>query len=176
MQTAENPSSPGSLAPPAGRTEVAWLHVACGLVGLALAAYSWYLHVLIAAGGDSGCGISESISCDKVIGSKPWGAPFGVPLGIFGMAYFAIVLLTAVAKREERVSAAWQRLAVAGVGLVFSLGLEYVMWVILRHGCPVCMLTHGVTLINLGFALTGLFRAQGKGTPLPREGASLPAG
>lgn len=145
-------------------TEIAWFHVLCALVGLALAGYSWHLHNLVVAGADTGCGISESISCDKVIGSKPWGAPFGVPLGVFGLVYFAIVLLTSFAKVVDRPTAVTQRLLVACVGILFSLGLEFVMWVILRHGCPVCIITHLVTVVNLGFALVAWRRER---PPLP---------
>ena len=145
---------------------IAWPQIICGLLGLGLAVYTLYLHKLIEAGASTGCGISDTISCDKVIGSKPWGAPFGIPLGVFGSVYFVIVLLTAFSPAQGWASATVQRLGVATVGIVFSLGLEYVMWGILHHGCPVCIMTHVVTLVNFVFALAAYFRL-GRSAGLP---------
>ena len=139
---------------------IAWPQIICGLLGLGLAGYSLYLHKLIEAGASTGCGISDTISCDKVIGSKPWGAPFGIPLGVFGAVYFVVVLVTAISSSKELVSATLQRLGLAVIGIVFSLGLEYVMWGILHHGCPVCISTHIVTLVNFVFALAAYVRLR----------------
>jgi uncharacterized membrane protein len=140
--------------------EISWPHIACGAAGLVLSAYAWHVHQLILAGAATGCGITETISCDKVIGSKPWGAPFGVPLGVYGLAFFVLVLITAAGNGQDKRAAVLQRLAVGTLGLTTSLGLEFIMWVLLHHGCPVCMATHLVCLMNFIFAFLGWRRLK----------------
>lgn len=151
--TSEDPSHP---VPP--RVKVYWGHVICGVIGLGLAWYSLIVHNRIKAGESGACGISES--CDVVIGSEQWGQFLGIPLGLFGMLYFAIVLLTSVSNPGKIKVDAFQRLGVAIAGLLSSLGLEYVMWVIIKAGCPVCMSIHIVTLVNFLLALAGWLKLR----------------
>ena len=147
---------------PSQRMKVYWGHVACGILGLGLAWYSLIVHNRIKAGVSDACGISEI--CDIVIGSPRWGQFLGIPLGLFGMLFFAVVLLTAVSKTRKLQGDALLRLGVATVGVASSLGLEYVMWAIIHAGCPVCMSVHAVTLINFLLALAGWLRLRGTAT------------
>lgn len=170
--TAQN-SGDGSPAVP----RFNWDHILLAVLGLALSGYAVHLHNLVAAGAATGCGISETISCDKVIGSKPWGAPFGIPLGMFGLAYFGVVAVTAVNNPDlgwdAYRKAALVRLGLGTAGVLSSMALEFVMWVILRHGCPVCIATHLVTLVNFLFALVHWLRLRPR-QPLPE--ATVPMG
>lgn len=153
-----NPPPEETTVQPSARMKVYWGQVVCGVLGLGLAWYSLIVHNRIKAGVSGACGISES--CDIVIGSEQWGQFLGIPLGIFGMVYFVLVLLTAVSNRDKLKSDAMQRLVVAVAGVVFSLGLEYVMWVIIKAGCPVCMSIHVITLVNFLLALAGWWRLR----------------
>lgn len=141
-----------------GPLRIAWPHAILALPGLGLSIYSIIVHNRVRAGVEGACGISQS--CDNVIGSKQWGEFMGIPLGVFGTAFFVLVLVTAISTSNKPNLDTLQRLAVATVGVIFSLGLEYVMWVILKEGCPVCISVHIVTFINFAFALAGWLKLR----------------
>ncbi len=133
---------------------VSWPHVVLGLIGFGIAAYSLVVKRRLAAGADSGCGFTETISCDNVIGNRIYGEFLHIPWGVWGMVFFVVVLLTAVNRingEESRAStmrqaALWQ-LAVATAGILTSVALTYVSKAILGAWCPVCMATHAVTTL-----------------------------
>ncbi len=141
----------------APRTTIAWPHLILALIGIALSIYAVRAHNLIDAGQSSGCTISESISCDTVIGSK-WGEFAGIPLGYFGGLFWIMVALTAISGAGVSFkSAALQRLGVATVGLLFSVGLFYIAEFVIpgdKH-CPICLGTHFTSLVNFVFAVVG---------------------
>jgi uncharacterized membrane protein len=67
---------------------VSWPHIVLGLVGLAISYYSVVVKRRIDAGSDTGCGFSQSVNCDAVIGSAQYGTFLGLPWGMWGMAFF----------------------------------------------------------------------------------------
>jgi len=125
-----------------------------GALGFAISIYAFRLHSIIKAGGESGCGFTETISCDKVLASQ-YGALFGIPLGAFGMAYFVLVILTAVTTNPKTTLQAEtaQRLIVATVGLIGAAILAYISYGIIKAACPVCMATHATIAAIFAVAL-----------------------
>ncbi len=134
---------------------VSWPHLGLGLIGLAVSSYAFVLHLRVKAGG-SACGVSETINCDKVLTSR-YGEIFGVPLGLYGVVFFLIVLTTAVTTeppaRDRAV--ALQRLLVAGVGFASSVLLTFISWTQLHALCLVCLGTHATTLTLFIVSLVG---------------------
>ena len=144
-----------------GGVRVAWTHVVLSVLGLAASVYAVHLHALVKAGQSTGCGITDTISCDKVIGSQ-YGEFFGIPLGVFGGLFWAIVLVTAISgKSVSPRSAALQRLAVGAVGIVTSVVLAYISLGVLHKFCPVCATTHVLSGINFLVALAGAWKLRG---------------
>lgn len=143
-----SPSKPGA--------RVAWPHVILSVLGIGAGLYAAYLHALVMAGRATGCGISETISCDKVLGSN-YGNFLGIPLGYYGALFWALMLVSSIsgATTSPR-SAAWQRLGLASVGLATSLVLAWLSLGVLRHFCPVCATTHVLSGINFLFAVWGI--------------------
>lgn len=125
-----------------------------GALGFAISLYAFRLHAIIKGGGESGCGFTETINCDKVLASQ-YGAFFGLPLGAYGMAYFVLVILTAVTTNPKisRRQETSQRLVVAGAGLIGAGVLAYISYGILKAACPVCMATHATILAIFAVAL-----------------------
>ena len=152
-------------APPAQsatKTHCAWPHLVLAVLGIAVSIYAIWAHGRVESGLLTGCGISESISCDAVLGSK-WGKFFGIPLGYFGLLFWAIVGVTAISSAGTNLkNAALQRLGVAAVGLVFSIGLFYIGEFIIRKHCPICLSTHTLSLLNFVFAVVGWRRIAKK--------------
>lgn len=156
MQTSSDISEIAAPATAGKTLHLSWPHLLLGAAGMALSVYSWHIHRVIKAGGESGCGLSESLNCDKVL-SSPYGEFFGIPLGVYGMMFFAIVLLTAVST-EANIS--WcqfrlTQLAIATAGILTSLGLLYISKVILQAYCPICLGIHTTTTLLF---LTSLFQ------------------
>ena len=143
-------------AAPATGVRIAWPHVVLGLLGIGAGLYAVHLHALVMAGRSTGCGISETISCDKVLGSS-YGELLGIPLGFYGALFWALVLVSSVSNATTLPrAAARQRLTLASVGLLTSLVLAWVSLGVLRHFCPVCATTHVLSGINFLFAVWGV--------------------
>ena len=103
---------------------VSWAHVIPSLIGIGLSVYSLYLHHEIKTTGSSGCGFTETINCDKVLGSR-FGEFMHIPLGGFGLVFFLIVLVLAVTTQPPSADrgVARSRVAVASGGLLVSITL-----------------------------------------------------
>src|SRR5687767_1551329 len=111
---------------------LSWPHIVLSLIGLWLSFDAWQAHLRVKSGGDSGCGVTATINCDKVLTSQ-YAEFFGIPLGIYGVVYFAVVLLTAI---SSEANFSWRRfrltqLALATLGVISSLALTYISKVLL---------------------------------------------
>jgi len=155
----EKPSSPD-----AAKRQISWPHLLLGLAGLAVSAYAIHVHQVVAAGGQSACGISATINCDAVIGSK-YGVLLGLPLGVWGMAYFALMMLTSVTDptTPPRI-AVLMRVIVAAAGFVTVLGLAYISYIIIKVTCPVCMTIHVIITIVFLYSLFEMWQMRRKST------------
>ena len=131
-----------------------WPHMYLGALGVAISLYAFLVHRRVKAGGDSGCGFTETINCDKVLSSQ-YATIFGIPLGAFGMVYFAVVILLAVTTNRNitRRQESSQRLAFASLGLAGTAVLSYISYGILKVACPICMATHATILAIFGVSL-----------------------
>ena len=140
---------------------LSWPHLALGAIGLALSAYAWHEHLVIKAGNESGCYVSETINCESVLSSK-YAELVGIPLGVFGMVYFAVVLMTAISTEADFSPRrfALTQLAVSLVGIATATVLIYISKVIIGAFCPICMATHATTSLLFLFSLRACFRAR----------------
>jgi uncharacterized membrane protein len=146
------------------KRQISWPHLVSGLIGLAVSAYAIYVHNIVAAGGQSACGISATVNCDAVIGSK-YGVLLGLPLGVWGMAYFAVMMLTAVtdSTTPPRI-AVLMRSLVAAAGFITVLGLAYISYIIIKVTCPVCMTIHVIITIVFLYSIFEMWQMRRKST------------
>ena len=151
-------------SPDPAKRQISWPHLVLGLIGLAVSAYAIHVHSIVAAGGQSACGISATINCDAVIGSK-YGVLLGLPLGVWGMAYFALMMLTSVTDptTPPRI-AVLMRTMVATAGFITVLGLAYISYIIIKVTCPVCMTIHVIITIVFLYSLFEVWRMRRKST------------
>lgn len=143
-------------------TRISRAHLVLGALGFVVSLYSLVVHLRIKAGESSGCDISETINCDAVLSSQ-YGTWFHVPWGVWGMAFFVIVLLSASAKEAnaaDRAKAATWRLAIAFAGIATSIALTYVSKVLIGAFCPICLATHAVTLTLFVVSLRDFLQAR----------------
>lgn len=150
-------------AGPRDRSFVAWPQLVCAALGFGLSVYAFHIHQLVLAGENTGCGITATLSCDAVIGSR-FGVVLGIPLGLYGVVFFLVMALMSFSSQGDSLPAAKQRLVLATLAVLGSLALEYIMWAILHKGCPVCMSIHALCFINFFFAWA-TYRGWGRRVP-----------
>ncbi|MDQ3814953.1 MAG: vitamin K epoxide reductase family protein [Armatimonadota bacterium] len=134
---------------PENRVRLSWPHLILGVIGSMVSLYALIIHNRIKAGGESGCGFTETINCDKVLTSD-WGVFLHIPLGAWGMAFFFIVILTAITTAPPTTSArriAAPRLLVATLGLAACGVLSYISLAIIGAACPICIATYVTTFL-----------------------------
>jgi uncharacterized membrane protein/protein-disulfide isomerase len=147
-----------------------WLVMALALVGLGAAGTSTYVHyrLLTEPGFTSFCDVNTTVSCTQAYLSQ-YGSLWGVPVAIFGVLYFALVLMIAgfvwqpTSAMRERAPAYIFMLSLPA--LVFVLYLAYAAFFILNAFCILCAITY--------VAVIGIAIVSWRATPLPLT--TLPA-
>ena len=129
-----------------------WLGVLLALLGGALSLYATLHHLEVHAVGrtTAGCNINASFSCDAVALS-PYSELAGVPLGVFGLGYFAAILVvlgSALAGFKSATDHLHGYAALVVIGLLCSIGLGSIAAGLLGTYCIVCMGVYLVTLLQ----------------------------
>jgi len=112
---------------------------------------------------ESVCTAFTTSSCEKV-SQSPWGQfPFGqtvgkpsIPTAELGLVYFIFVFCWLVLIGSASRSRWWLHFLFAistALGLSISIFLDYIMWAQLDYWCPICLLTHVMSLLVFLFAL-----------------------
>jgi uncharacterized membrane protein len=140
---------------------LSWPQLYLGAIGFALSLYAFREHALAKGSREAweklgGCPFqSVGFDCHSVMGSK-YGEFFGIPLGVFGMVYFVIVIMTGITtspRTTGREAALW-RLVVATMGFLGSIVLTYISTYIIKATCSICL---GIHLINLLLFLVSVY-------------------
>lgn len=147
-------------SPDLAKRQLSWPHLLLGLAGLTVSAYAIQVHNVVMAGGQSACGVSATVNCDAVIGSK-YGVFLGLPLGVWGMAYFALMMLTSITDptTPPRI-AVLMRSMVAAAGFVMVLGLAFISYIIIKVTCPVCMTIHGIITVVFLYSMYEMWQSR----------------
>lgn len=136
----------------------------CALIGLGASSAAAYVHyhMLTDPTYTSACDISETVSCTKVYSSR-FGTWQGIPVAIFGAAWFAFAALLAgaglSARPAVRDSVAGYLFAGSTLALAAVLYLGYASFVLLKVVCVYCLITYA--------AVIGLFLITGAATSIP---------
>jgi uncharacterized membrane protein len=138
-----------------------WL-AAFALLGLAASSASTWVHyrILNDLAYASFCDVNETFSCTVAYTSR-FGSAFGVPVALFGVLFFAFVLL--LIAMSARSSAAENLpgylFAASTIGLAVVLYLGYASFFIVKTLCVLCLATY--------VAVVGLFITSGTATRNP---------
>jgi uncharacterized membrane protein/protein-disulfide isomerase len=142
------------------------------LCGLAAATTSLYVHyqMLVQPGYVSFCDVNETVSCQQAYLSR-YGSAWGVPVALYGVVWFAFVLvlafLGAAGPEPVRESMPAYLFATATVGLAVTLYMAYAAFFVLKAVCVLCLATYAA-VIGL-FIVSGLSRSMPPMTTLPRR-------
>jgi uncharacterized membrane protein/protein-disulfide isomerase len=150
-------SSPITVSPTARK-----LSLVFALAGLAASIGAGWVHYRLLADPRyaSFCDISATVSCTQVYASR-FGTFGGIPVALFGVIFFALVLLLLAAARSTRVrvNVPGYLFAASTVGLAVSLYLGYASLFLLKAVCLLCLATYA--------AVVGLFIVSGAATEFP---------
>ena len=95
-------------------------------------------------------------SCEEVQFSK-WGTVLGLPVAAWGTGFYALVLVLALARLQERFDDSrglgLLLVAVTGWGVLFSAWLTYVELFMLHAICRWCVGSASITVLLFGLAL-----------------------
>ena len=140
-----------------------WM-IVCALLGLGASSTSAYVHYQLVAdpGYLSFCDVSSTVNCTEAYLSR-FGSFRGVPVALFGVAWFGWVLLLALSAdrgtRAFRENVPAYVFGSATIGLAASLYLAYASWFVLHAVCLLCVATY--------VAVVGLFALSGAATSIP---------
>jgi uncharacterized membrane protein len=119
---------------------------ALGVLSAAYATRHWFL-LEQGAVGESACNINEYWNCDKV-SQSPYGAWLGIPIGVFGLLYWAVVILASMLQSISIVQ--WRLLFIPP--LLVNLALVGVLFFDLQLACITCYVNY---IAWLGAAVAG---------------------
>jgi uncharacterized membrane protein/protein-disulfide isomerase len=140
------------------------LLIAFAVLGLGAASASSYVHyrLLTDQGYSSFCDVNATVNCTQAYLSQ-YGSFWGVPVALFGVFFFTLVLLLAGAGGRKTAQARdgipAYIFAVSTVGLAFILYLGWASYVQLKTFCLLCAITY-VSVISI-------FIISGGATPFP---------
>ena len=143
---------------------VAFIALACALVGLGASVTAAYVHYqhLADPSYTSFCDVNASVSCTQVYASQ-YGTFAGVSVAVFGVIWFAFATLLTLAallgSATVRESAPAYLFAASTIGLAVVLYLGYASLVILGLVCILCVITYT--------SVIALFLISGAATSVP---------
>jgi uncharacterized membrane protein len=140
------------------------LLLAFATLGLGAASTSSYVHyrLLTDPAYSSFCDVNATVNCTQAYLS-PYGSLWGVPVALFGVFFFALVLLLAgIGGREAapaRDAIPAYVFAISTVGLAFIIYLGWASYIQLKTFCLLCAVTY--------VSVIAIFILSGGATPVP---------
>jgi protein-disulfide isomerase/uncharacterized membrane protein len=124
--------------------------VALGIIGFFVSLYSLAVHLQLGLkSGPQICDFNSTVNCSNVIGSS-YGEIASIPLGAYGMTYFAIVISAAFMPKLARINKKWLafwELIIAIVGFISVCILVFISYKILNLICPTCSVIHAIVTL-----------------------------
>lgn len=143
-----------------------WIGLALAACGLGISVYLTIVHYSTSV--TLACTASGVVNCEKVT-TSPESRFLGAPVPLFGLAFFAVMLLAnlpAVWRRDEP----WVRigrLAVSAGGVVFVLYLIYAELFRIDAICLWCSVVHVITGLLFGLVCLGTALGVSDGDAAP---------
>lgn len=148
--------------------------VILGVVGFFVSLYALAIHlqVTLKTGGSQFCDINSTVSCSAVVGSS-YGEIASIPLGAYGMTYFAIILSAAFMPKVSQINKKWLafwEFLLGVIGLVSVAALVYISYFKLKMVCPTCTVTQIIVVIYAALKIIQFIQTR-KDANLPKNDA-----
>ena len=134
-----------------------------GLLGIGLASYLVFLHLGLMRGellGGAVCGGSGAFNC-HVVTAGSWSSFLGMPLALWGLVGYVVVLALSVLGLQSPDWAAHASILIFALALLFvgiDLALLALMVFVIRFYCVLCLLSYAVNLTLFVIAARSLER------------------
>lgn len=127
------------------------------LIGLAFCGYALmhFYNIKLAQGDSFACNINQTFNCDTVALSA-WSELFGVPMGVYGVAYFValwVLLGIGISGHKSAREHLLAYVVMNVLGVLVSLFLAGISHFVLHTWCLSCMGVYAVCLLQLIFLL-----------------------
>ena len=156
-------------------TKINFISVALGMIGFFVSLYSLAVHLQLGLkSGPQICDFNSTVNCSNVIGSS-YGEIAAIPLGAYGMTYFAIIISAAFMPKLARINKKWLafwELIIAIVGFASVCGLVYISYAVLRLVCPTCSVIHVIVTLYLIIKIYQFIKVR-KEKDLPKNDAFI---
>ncbi|APJ04258.1 vitamin K epoxide reductase family protein [Silvanigrella aquatica] len=151
------------------------LTIILGIAGFFVSLYALAIHLQLSTkGGAQICDFNSTVNCSNVIGSS-YGSFAAIPLGAYGMTYFAIILSASFMPKLAKVSRKWLafwEMIIALVGFVVVGILIYISYNILKMICPTCSIIHGIVTLYTIQKIVQFFKSKNEPN-LPKNDSFL---
>ena len=124
------------------RTILLALIIALSLLGVA---DSWYLLQSAVTDTALTCDIGAGLDGCNIVAQSPYSKLFGVPLALYGVGFFGLIFLGALAllfSRNPRLYLVL--LGLAGIGAAASVVFLYIQFVLIKALCIYCLLSAAI--------------------------------
>ncbi len=117
-------------------------------------------------------GVIGNLTCSvgscEIVNTSRWAILLGVPVAVWGLAFYAVLFLASVAGLQERFedhrAPALVMTALSGWGVLFSGYLSYLEAFVIHHWCQWCVVS--AIIVTLIFVVSALdLRASGGNSP-----------
>ncbi len=146
--------------------DLGWGLVVTPLASGGVSAYLLRQHVVVLEGGTSICNVGEVLNCDAV-NTSPWSEMFGVPVSLWGLAFYIGVAGVAALWRLGRPGyrgAPRILLVLAVFSVLYSVWLAWISHARIHAWCLFCMSMYGQNLLLLVGSVVAARRASVAGT------------
>lgn len=108
---------------------------------------SWYLTETAAKGEETFCVFGEEQGGCDTVAQSPYSHLFGIPLSVYGVLFYALVMVITAAALTLRVKTAPLALVlVGGAGVVASVIFIGIQVFLIKALCAYCMVSAGISL------------------------------
>ncbi len=149
--------------------------VMLGVVGFFVSLYSLAIHLQLGLKtGPQICDFNSTVNCSNVIGSS-YGEIAAIPLGAYGMTYFAIIISAAFMPKLARINKKWLafwEFIIAIVGFISVCILVFISYKILNLVCPTCSVIHVIVTLYTILKIYQFMKTR-KETNLPKNDAFI---
>jgi protein-disulfide isomerase/uncharacterized membrane protein len=130
------------------KARISWPTLLLSALGFVASLYAFYIHLQgqLQPGKKALCDINATMSCSTVINSS-WGEVASIPLGAYGMSYFAVVFCLGLLPQYLHVSQKWiiqWLFLAASIGLFVAGFFFYISFFKIGILCPTCLVIQSV--------------------------------
>lgn len=150
-------------------TKINLISIILGIIGFFVSLYALIIHLKDGIGPHI-CDVNSSVNCTAVIGSS-FGEFAAIPLGAYGMTYFAIIISAALMPKFAKINKKWLafwEFIIAVIGIIVVCVLMYISYMVLQKICIVCSIIQGITILYAGIKVYQ-FIATRKEENLPKN-------